>query len=319
MTKLAFKPSISIIAFILSAISCTTASFLNKRAFLSNYSPFGVFENANENIASAEAADFNILDISALNAAETAASADNEHATTFLFGKRAFLQNGFQPLIVFENANENIASAEASNVNQFDIQALNAAENAASADHEQATTFLIGKRSFLQNGYTPFVVLNTATENIASTEAANVNELNIEAFNAAEAAATNDFEQETNFILAKRAFLQNGFAPFIVFENENENIASAEAAHVNDFDLEALNANEAATSADFEQATTFLIGKRSFLQNGFAPLLLLENENENIASAEAAKVNEFDLEALNADEAAASADQESATTFIFQK
>ncbi|CAG8802118.1 24047_t:CDS:1 [Dentiscutata erythropus] len=316
MTKFTFKPSISIITFILSAISCTTASYLNKRAFLSNYNPFVVFENENENIASAEAADFNILDISALNAAETAASADNEQATTLLFGKRAFLQNGFQPFIVFENANENIASAEASNVNQFDIQALNAAETAASTDHEQATTFLFGKRNFLQNGYSPFVVLNTETENIASAEAADVNELNIEAFNANEAAASNDLEQATTFIIAKRNFLQNGYAPFLVFENANENIASAEAANVNQFDLEALNANEAATSADFEQATTLLFGKRSFLENGASPFLILETENENIASAEAANVNQFDLEALNADETAASADQESATNLI---
>ncbi|CAG8602746.1 16539_t:CDS:1 [Cetraspora pellucida] len=318
MAKLTFNPSISIIAFILSVISCATASSLRGRAFLNNYQPFVVFENANENIASTEASNVNLLDISALNAAEAATSVDNEQQTTFLLSKRAFLNNGFQPFFLLENANENIASAEAANVNQFDLESLNAAENAASVDHEQATTFLLGKRSFLNNGGgTPFVIFENANENIASAEAANVNQFDIQALNAAETATSADHEQQTTFLLGKRSFLQQGFQPFVVFENANENIASAEAANVNQFDLEALNAAENAASADHEQQTTLFFGKRSFLNNGGGmPFIVFENANENIASAETANVNQLDIEALNAAEAATSTDFESATSLI---
>ncbi|CAG8740518.1 19206_t:CDS:1 [Gigaspora margarita] len=152
MTKLTFKTSISI-TFILSVISYVTASFLNDR------SPFVLFENANENIENAEAAHVNQFDIQALNAAESASSADHEQSTTFLLSKRHFLQ-GFQPFILYENANENIENAEAAHVNQFDIQALNAAEAASSADHEHSSTFLLSKR---------FILLENADENIVSS------------------------------------------------------------------------------------------------------------------------------------------------------
>ncbi|CAG8687849.1 25118_t:CDS:2 [Dentiscutata erythropus] len=55
--------------------------------------------------------------------------------------------------------------------------------------------------------------------------------------------------------------------------------------------------------------------RRSFLKNQ-GPTIYLEDPIENIASAEAAQVNQVEITALNADEAAASVDNEAFTSFI---
>ncbi|CAG8502895.1 11568_t:CDS:1 [Racocetra persica] len=266
MTKPTFKHSISIITYILSVISCVTASSLRGRNSLGAH-PFVVFENANENIANSEAANVNILDISAFNAAEAATAVDKEQQTTFLHGKRNFLNyRGSIPFLVLENSLKNIASSEAAYINQFDLEALNSAENAASVNNEKHTTFLLGKRN-------PFIVLENADKKVASAEAAHVNQLDVHALNAAEAANSKNKEQHDTFLLGKR---------MILYQDPDGDSASAEAASVNQLDVHALNAAETANNKDNEQHTTFLLGKRNFLNYGRGiPFVVFENANEN--------------------------------------
>ncbi|CAG8633537.1 5662_t:CDS:1, partial [Ambispora leptoticha] len=87
---------------------------------------------------------------------------------------------------------ENVATTEAATTNVLDIEAANAAQTAATFDHENASTLLL-KRNFL-NGFKPVIFANTLDENIATTEAATTNLLEIEAANTAETAATFDHE-----------------------------------------------------------------------------------------------------------------------------
>ncbi|CAG8733780.1 3008_t:CDS:1, partial [Racocetra fulgida] len=247
--------------------------------------PSVVFENANKNVASSEAANVNILDISAFNAAEAATAVDKEQHTTFLLGKRNFLNyRGNIPFLVLENAVKNIASSEAAHINQFDLEALNSAENAASVNNEKHTTFLFGKRN-------PFIVLENADENIASAEAAHVNQFDVHALNAAEAANSAEREQHDTFLLGKR---------MILYQDPDRYTASSEAANVNQFDVHALNAAEAANSVE----------KR---------IILYQNPDKHTASAEAANVNQLDVHALNAAEAANNEEKEQHTTFLLGK
>ncbi|CAG8582623.1 7624_t:CDS:1 [Acaulospora morrowiae] len=185
-----------------------------KRNFLNNgYVPLVTFQNANENIATTQAANVNSLGLERLSAAEAASTFDNENANMLFIAKRdeskrAFLNNGYAPLVSFQNANENIASTEAAKVNSLGIQSLNAAEAATNFDNENAQSFLIvkrdeNKRAFLNNGFQPFVSFQNANQNIATTEAANVNSLGIEAFNAAEAASAFDSENAQSLLIVK--------------------------------------------------------------------------------------------------------------------
>ncbi|CAG8591353.1 3242_t:CDS:2 [Dentiscutata heterogama] len=58
--------------------------------------------------------------------------------------------------------------------------------------------------------------------------------------------------------------------------------------------------------------------RRSFLKNQ-GPTIYYEDPIEKITSAEAAQVNQLEITALNADEAAASADNEAFTAFITRR
>ncbi|KAG9284408.1 hypothetical protein G9A89_023665 [Geosiphon pyriformis] len=59
--------------------------------------------------------------------------------------------------------------------------------------------YLLNKRNFL-TGYKPVILLNSPQETIASNEAANTNQLEIEAANAAQTANTYDNEAATTFL-----------------------------------------------------------------------------------------------------------------------
>ncbi|CAG8744618.1 4904_t:CDS:1, partial [Acaulospora morrowiae] len=148
-----------------------------------------------------------------LNAAEAASNFDHENLASLVVvkrdeGKRNFLNNGYAPLVTYQNANENIASTEAAKVNSLGMESLNAAEAATNFDNENAQSFLVvkrdeNKRAFLNNGYAPLVTYQNANQNIATTEAANVNSLGIEAFNAAEAASAFDSENAQSLLVVK--------------------------------------------------------------------------------------------------------------------
>ncbi|CAG8501654.1 13611_t:CDS:1 [Acaulospora colombiana] len=344
------KPLVTLLLVLVTISSGIFAAPVDKRNFL-NYGypqPFVTFQEANQNIATTEAANVNSLGIETLNAAEAAATFDNENLASLLIlkrneDKRNFLGaggmgGGFQPFVAFETANENIATTEAANVNSLGIEALNACEAAATFDNENAVTALIvkrdeNKRNFLNNGFQqPLVTFQTANENIATTEAANVNSLGIEALNAAEAAATFDNENIESVLILKRdenkrnflgaGGMGGGFQPFVTFEAANENIATTEAANVNSLGVETLNACEAAATFDNENAATLLIlkrdeSKRNFLNNGIAqPFVSFQVANENIATTEAANVNSLEVEALNAAEAAATFDNENFASLL---
>ncbi|KAG9284409.1 hypothetical protein G9A89_023666 [Geosiphon pyriformis] len=107
---------------------------------------------------------------------------------------------GFKPVIVLNTAQETIASNEAANTNQLEIEAANAAQTANTYDNEAASTLLVNKRNFL-TGYKPVILLNNAHETIASNEATNTNQLEIEAANAAQTANTYDNEAASTLLV----------------------------------------------------------------------------------------------------------------------
>ncbi|KAG9284404.1 hypothetical protein G9A89_023661 [Geosiphon pyriformis] len=228
---------------------------VNKRNFLTGYKPVILLNSAQETIASNEAANTNQLEIEAANAAQTANTYDNEAASTLLVNKRNFL-TGYKPVILLNSAQETIASNEAANTNQLEIEAANAAQTANTYDNEAAATFLLNKRNFL-TGYKPVILFNTAQETIASNEAANTNQLEIEAANAAQTANTYDNEAAATFLLNKRNFL-TGYKPVILLNNAHETIASNEAANTNQLEIVAANAAQTANTYDNEAAATFL-------------------------------------------------------------
>ncbi|KAG9304672.1 hypothetical protein G9A89_021454 [Geosiphon pyriformis] len=233
-----------------------TTFLFNKRNLLPGYKPVILFNTAQETIACNEAANTNQLEIEAANAAQTANTYDNEAATTLLFNKRSFL-TGYKPVVLLNTAHETIASNEAANVNQLEIEAANAAQTANTYDNEAAATLLVNKRNFLGQ-YKPVILLNSAQETIASNEAANVNQLEIEAANAAQTACSYDNEAATTFLFNKRNFL-TGYKPVVLLNTAHETIACNEAANTNQLEIEAANAAQTANTYDNEAAATLLV------------------------------------------------------------
>ncbi|KAG9284405.1 hypothetical protein G9A89_023662 [Geosiphon pyriformis] len=232
-----------------------SAAPIQTRNFVPGFKPVIFLNTAQETIASNEAANTNQLEIEAANAAQTANTYDNEAASTLLVNKRNFL-TGYKPVILLNSAQETIASNEAANTNQLEIEAANAAQTANTYDNEAASTLLVNKRNFL-TGYKPVILLNSAQETIASNEAANTNQLEIEAANAAQTANTYDNEAAATFLLNKRNFL-TGYKPVILLNNAHETIASNEAANTNQLEIVAANAAQTANTYDNEAAATFL-------------------------------------------------------------
>ncbi|CAG8476261.1 2836_t:CDS:1 [Ambispora leptoticha] len=180
------------VALTLNKSSSTFAVPVNKaRNFLNNFKPVLFANVLDENTATTEAATTNALEIEAANSAQTAATFDHENASTLLL-KRNFL-GGFKPVVFIESLDENTATTEAATTNELDIEAANAAQTAATFDHENASTVLVNKRNFL-GGFKPVLFANVLDENTATTEAATTNALDIEAANSAQTAA--DFDHE---------------------------------------------------------------------------------------------------------------------------
>ncbi|CAG8675095.1 4307_t:CDS:1, partial [Ambispora leptoticha] len=171
---------------------------------------------------------------------------------------RHFL-TGFKPVIFANTLDENIATTEAATTNVLDIEAANAAQTAATFDHESAATVLVNKRNFL-GGFKPVVFIQALDENVATTEAATTNLLDIEAANSAQTAATFDHENAATVLFNKRNFL-NSFKPVVFIETLDENTAATEAATTNVLDIEAANAAQTAATFDHESAATVLVNK----------------------------------------------------------
>ncbi|CAG8620312.1 11913_t:CDS:1, partial [Acaulospora morrowiae] len=180
--------------------------------------PTLISQQNNENIANTESANNNQFGLQSSKGTESTSSLDNEASSNFLIAKRDMQNpppNGHMPTLFSQNNNENIANTESANNNQFGLQSSKGTESASSLDNEASSNFLIAKRdkenqydidhldrrNLPPNEYRRTLYFQQANENVGSTEAANVNSLNIQSNNAAESASTFENEGASTFVM----------------------------------------------------------------------------------------------------------------------
>ncbi|CAG8588860.1 17037_t:CDS:1 [Acaulospora morrowiae] len=257
---------------------------------------------------------------------------------------------GYQPMLWFQQNNENMANTESANNNQFGLQSSKGAESASNIDNEASSNFLITKRdsgnrydidrftrrNLPSNGHMPTLFSQQNNENIANTESANNNQFGLQSSKGAESASSLDNEASSNFLItkrdsrnrynidrfARRNLPSNGHMPTLISQQNNENIANTESANNNKFGLQSSKGTESACSLDNEASSNFLIAKRvgqNLPSNGHMPTLFSQKNNENIANTESANNNQFGLQSSKGAESASSLDNEASSNFFITK